>query len=89
MKLTYTLIGTLLFAQTTLASGDDVETSTLATVLANLIPFFIIFGVVFFILRRVTRRNVPYMERAVQHMETIEKQNERIIELLEKQTEEK
>ena len=63
-------------------AADEAKTSSVATALANLLPLILIFGLVYFALRRVNRRNGPYMDRAMTHMQRLEQQNEEIIRLL-------
>lgn len=63
-------------------AGEEGETSSGVRLFLDLLPLLILFGLLFFILRRANKRNGPYMERAMLHMERLEKQNEEIIGLL-------
>ena len=64
-------------------AAEEVQKSIGHKLIEGLLPILIIFGFLYFFLRRVNRRNEPFMERAKRNMDTIEKQNERIIALLE------
>jgi thiaminase len=86
MKKTTALMFCMLYAIPALARAADRTAEhppSLGEALVSLLPFFIIMGVVVLLLRRAAKRNKPYMERATVHMERVEKQNERIIALLE------
>ena len=63
-------------------AADEVPESSGTKIIAGLLPLLIIFGFLYFFLRRINRRNGPYMDRAMVHMDRLEKQNEEIIGLL-------
>jgi len=63
-------------------AAEDVTPSYAVKTISGLIPILIIFGLLYFVLRRINRRNGPYMDRAMVHMERLEKQNEEIIRIL-------
>ena len=63
-------------------AADEVQQSSGAKIVSGLLPLLIIFGLLYFFLRRINRRNGPYMDRAMAHMDRLEKQNEEIIGLL-------
>jgi hypothetical protein len=68
-------------------AADEIQKSFGRKMLEGFLPLPIIFGFLYFFLRRVGRRNEPYMERATIHMDRIEKQNDEIIGLLKELTE--
>ncbi len=78
----------MLFAFPVWAAGE-VHKSSGQRIVEGLLPLIIIFSLLYFFLRRVGRRNEPFMERARLNMDTVEKQNERIIALLEEIAEKK
>ncbi|MCK9304754.1 MAG: hypothetical protein M0P27_05100 [Bacteroidales bacterium] len=45
-------------------AAEEVQKSNSQKILEGLLPLLIIFGLLYFFLRRVGRRNEPYMERA-------------------------
>lgn len=63
-------------------AAEEAQASNLHRFIGGLLPILIIFGLLYFFLRRVRLRNEPYMDRAKVHMERIEQQNEEIIGLL-------
>jgi len=80
-KMMATAVTLSLFA-VPLWATEEVQKSNGQKILEGLLPLLILFGLLWFFLRRVGRRNEPYMERAKVHMERIEKQNDEIIGLL-------
>lgn len=63
-------------------AADEAHASSGAKALVGLLPILIIVGLFCFFMRRLSKRNGPYMERAMVHMERLEKQNEEVIGLL-------
>ena len=63
-------------------AADEIQKTNGQKILEGLLPLLLIFGLLYFFLRRVNKRNGPYMDRAMVHMERLEKQNEEIIGLL-------
>ena len=64
-------------------AAEEVSKSNGAKIIEGLLPLIIIVGLLLFLMRRSNRRAEPLRERAIKNMDTIEKQNERIIALLE------
>ncbi len=54
--------------------------------LANVLPVLLILGLLYFIFRKASRKNQPYIARSQEHMDKMEQKYDRIIELLEKLT---
>jgi large-conductance mechanosensitive channel len=66
-------------------AGETATTEThrsLGEAIANFLPFLIIMILVVFLILRITKRNKPYLDRSISHMEHLEKQNDEIITLL-------
>lgn len=63
-------------------AAEEVQKSNGQKLVEGLLPLVIVFGLLYVFLRRINRRNGPYMDRAMVHMERLEKQNEEIIGLL-------
>jgi hypothetical protein len=63
-------------------AAEEAAKSTGQQLLTGLLPVIIIFTMLWFVLRKVSKRNAPYMERATIHMDRLEKQNKEIITLL-------
>jgi hypothetical protein len=63
-------------------AGEELAKSNCHTIIESLLPIVIIFTIVWLLVRRVGKRNEPYMERAKVHMDRLEAQNEEIISLL-------
>ena len=56
---------------------------------ANVLPVLVILGLLYFLFRRASRKNQPYVTRSREHMDRMEQKYDRIIELLEKLTADK
>ncbi len=67
-------------------AADEVQRSTGGKIIESLLSLAILFCVLYFILRRLNRRNQPYLDRSMVHMERVEKQNAEIIGLLREMT---
>ena len=63
-------------------AADATQKSCGTNIIADLLPILIIPVLLYFFLRRTNRRNGPYLDRAMVHMERLEKQNDEIIGLL-------
>jgi hypothetical protein len=63
-------------------AAEEIQKSNGQKIVEGFLPLLIIFALLYFFLRRIYRRNGPYMDRAMAHMERLEKQNEEIIGLL-------
>ena len=70
-------------------AAEVADKSTSQTLIEVLLPLLLLFGVLYFVARRVNKRNGPYMDRAMVHMaramvhmERLETQNAEIISLL-------
>lgn len=59
------------------------ETTLLGSLLAFL-PLLLFFAFLYLLLRKFNNKNKGYMERAMRHMDELEKKTDRMIELLEK-----
>jgi len=76
------LLGILMFG--TAAATDDTPASPAVQILSGLIPLAILGFMLWFFLRRTVRANSPYQQRAIEHMDQLERKYDRIIVLLEK-----
>jgi len=69
-------------------AAEEASKSPGQQLITGLLPLIIIFTFLWFVFRKLGRKNEPYMERATIHMDRLEKQNEEIITLLRKLTKE-
>ena len=72
----------LTFLSLPVLAAEEAAESTGQMVIEGVLPIIIVFSVAWFLVRRVSRRNEPYLERSNAHMARVEEQNEAIIQLL-------
>ena len=80
-RITLSLVAQACLAASAFA-GEGAEECTGQQLLESLLPIVLIFMIVWFLVRRVGKRNEPYMERAKVHMDRLEEQNREMISLL-------
>ena len=68
------------------AASNQNEPAT-KTLLKELLPLLIIVGIIFFLFKRLNKKNGSYLDRGRQHMDRLEEQNDEIISLLKELTE--
>ena len=56
---------------------------SLAESLLGFLPLLVFLVILYFFLRRFQNKNKGYMDRAMEHMDALEKKTDRMIELLE------
>jgi len=59
------------------------ERPSLAESLLGFLPLLVFLAILYFFLRRFQNKNKGYMDRAMEHMDALEKKTDRMIELLE------
>jgi hypothetical protein len=69
---------------TALVLASATEESTLVGSLLAFLPLLVFFAFLYLFVRKYNIKNKGYMERAMKHMNEIEKKTDRMIELLEK-----
>ena len=72
----------LTFLSLPVLAAEEAAESIGQMVIEGVLPIIIVFSVAWFLVRRVSRRNEPYLERSNAHMARVEEQNEAIIQLL-------
>ncbi len=70
-------------------AGDPDEPGPFFNFLVNVVPWIVVFAIIWFFVFRILRGAQPHQQRLIQHMERVEQQYDRIIELLEKLVEKK
>ena len=87
-KLFYVAAGVLGIAATVLAgeasATDEEGRRTIGAILIELVPWIIVFLIIWFFVFRALRRPQPVNERLMLHMERVEQKYDRIIQLLER-----
>jgi LPXTG-motif cell wall-anchored protein len=59
------------------------ERPSLAESLLGFLPLLVFLAILYFFLRKFQNKNRGYMDRAMEHMDALEKKTDRMIELLE------
>jgi len=86
MKRMLTIISVAILPVTTAFAQDGPALVSVKAlhIISQILPVVLILGILYFFFTKVIRRNTPQKERIHQHMDRVERQHSRIIDLLER-----